>query len=39
MNKVKKIVPGSVLGIICPSGHPRTLDEVEKFCNLLNNKQ
>ena len=35
MNKVKKIVPGSVLGIICPSGHPRTLDEVEKFCNLL----
>ncbi len=35
MNKVKKIVPGSVLGIICPSGHPRTLDEVEKFCNIL----
>ena len=35
MNKVRKIVPGSVLGIICPSGHPRTLDEVYKFCDLL----
>lgn len=35
MNKVRKIVPGSVLGIICPSGHPATLDEVGKFCNLL----
>lgn len=38
MNKLKKIVPGSVLGIICPSGHPRTLEEVEKFCNLLKEK-
>ena len=35
MNKVRKIVAGSVLGIICPSGHPKALDEVNKFCNLL----
>ena len=35
MNKVRKIVAGSVLGIICPSGHPKSLDEVNKFCNLL----
>lgn len=35
MNKVRKIVPGSVLGIICPSGHPASIDEVNKFCNLL----
>lgn len=35
MNKCRKIVPGSVLGIICPSGHPRTIDEVNKFCELL----
>ena len=30
MNKVRKIVVGSVLGIICPSGHPKALDEVNK---------
>ena len=35
MNKVRKIVAGSVLGIICPSGHPKALDEVNKFCDLL----
>ena len=35
MNKWRKIVPGSVLGIICPSGHPQTIEEVEKFVNLL----
>ena len=35
MNKCRKIVPGSVLGIICPSGHPSTIEQVNKFCNLL----
>ncbi len=35
MNKCRKIKAGSVLGIICPSGHPRTIDEVMKFCDLL----
>lgn len=35
MNKCRKIKAGSVLGIICPSGHPRTIDEVNKFCDLL----
>ena len=35
MNKCRKIVPGSVLGLICPSGHPSTQEEVYKFLNLL----
>ena len=35
MNKCRKIVPGSVLGIICPSGHPKTIEPVNKFCKLL----
>ena len=35
MNKCRKIVPGSVLGIICPSGRPSTIEQVNKFCNLL----
>lgn len=35
MNKCRKIVPGSVLGIICPSGHPASIDAVNKFCELL----
>lgn len=35
MNKCRKIEPGSVLGIICPSGHPATINLVEKFCDLL----
>ncbi len=35
MNKVRKIVQGSVLGIICPSGHPASIEEVNNFCNLL----
>lgn len=35
MNKCRKIVPGSVLGIICPSGHPSTQEEVNKFLKLL----
>ena len=35
MNKCRKIVQGSVLGIICPSGHPSTIEQVNKFCNLL----
>ena len=35
MNKCRKIVQGSVLGIICPSGHPSTIEQVNKFCNLF----
>lgn len=35
MNKCRKITLGSVLGIICPSGHPKTIDAVNKFCELL----
>ena len=35
MNKCRKIVPGSVLGLICPSGHPQTIEEVNKFVDLL----
>lgn len=35
MNKCRKIKPGSVLGIICPSGHPKNIDVVNKFCGLL----
>ena len=34
MNKCRKIVPGSVLGLICPSGHPQTIEEVNKFVEL-----
>lgn len=35
MKKCRKIVPGSVLGLICPSGHPASQEEVEKFVKLL----
>ena len=38
MNRCRKIVPGSVLGIICPSGHPKSIDAVNKFCELLESR-
>lgn len=36
MQQLRKIVKGSTLGLICPSSHPKTKEEVDNFISLLN---